>query len=519
MLEIDAPRNVKPRKRGFRYMRIAAVYDGRIWDDVTVTDDLAGYVYSMRHHPTVFVTDDASYFMRTLIAAYGGIAGEVIISDWTYQFTRVAGIKGDEASLSRVHCKAFGFRSSRERLHQLWDITAMTSTITRQLIAPPVTAHKLYTFGIDVRNWAQDNDLELRGSLAGYAAQLLRDKRFYREPRRQVPRSTNDKARHAVTGNRTELLFTPELFRTYHVASIDQRSAHHRIVQDIPLPDANSLYARGYFRETSKSTALWARRGTAIYNRTVGQAGLIYVGLWSRRTLPGEFRLRCQDFDGYRRVWLWTNTIGFVESHGSHIDGIIGAWTAKTADTGLPRFGAWAQTQIESAAPERKQWLKPTLHCTYGLLAAHGRPFQTGTRTGTGTPMSFFMLGAEIPVMAGRVHNWTPKTVNVTQRGMIEAETEIRTLLMAERLTALHHFRVLHIQTDGLHVTGSNGNVDIPWLRETSGDRWRIDELTDVMYLDDVSWIANENACLPGRDQHKRLAAIEQYRRIHGSPR
>lgn len=482
-----------------------------------VIEDMIGYVHDAP--PSAFITTDPSSFLHALDYWW------CEHPHWRFSLARIISEKGD-LTISRTKLTTFGFRACKtpeeravcpicsrgegqrkSRLHQCWDPRSMSPTPVHKIIGSAAPAD-LLRWAQDVRQWAREQNLELRSALSGYGSQLLRDERFYPTPRRRIPRATNERARPSLPGNLVRMVDIEPGPTRYNVTSIDQRSAHHRIVQELHLPDANTLFARGYFNDPENAPRLWAPRGTALFERTINQPGLLYALLTSaRRTRRGEFRLQLQDFTGQRREWIWTNSIDFLESTGTRIDGIYAAWTSSSQDSGLSQYGRFAQSQIESASPERKRWLKPLLHSTYGLLAARPRPLQTGASGHSNAGRSStFLLGARSFLVTERtISNWAPAFANVIQRGMIECETQIRSLRMAQELSDSGS-RILHIHTDGLHVEGQ-----LPLLP----DSWGVNGLTSVMYLDNVSWVAEERDCLPGRDQRERAEVIKHYAGLH----
>lgn len=498
-------------------MRLAVVHQGRKVDEATgeVFDNLRWILcedgktkgnipqYVRNAEPTVFVATDPSVFLAQLQDAFQ------YDPTWHYTLTRTnQEIMG--MGMARVKLRTFGFRGEgvrKQRLHQCWDPRGVSPTPFHRFIEGDVTHESVMEWAMDVREWARSQDLELRNAFAGYASQLLRDPRFYPHPRRKVPRATNEKARPSLPGNLIQLYVKPGP-TPHDVTAIDQRSAHHRIAQNVPIPSANTLYARGYYGDPEGAEDPWAQRGTRQYQRTIRQPGLIYAGVHSRRTLAGEYRLPVQDFQGYQRVFLYTNMVPFLEATGSHVECIYAAWTSNTADTGLARYGAWAQQQIENAPPHRRSWLKPLLHSTYGLLAARPRPLEIGHRQAKGGKHDQFLLGArEFPVRMIALKDWQPITANVIQRGVIESETQLRSLRMAQSLQRAG-CRVLHIHTDGLHVDGQ-----LPLLP----DDWAVSALTRVTYLDRVSWVSEERTCLPGRDEQQRAEVVQHYADLHAT--
>ena len=497
---VEAPRTVTPRKRTYRHMNIVAIADELIvTEDGELHDDIPQFY--LHAEPTVTVTLDPSGLLATLHAAFKDHPG------WRYTLYRTHNTDGD-GSIARVKLTTFGVRAEgkrKSRLHQCWDPRAVSSASSARFLDAGDHA-SLLRWACDVRDWARDNDLELRNAFAGYSAQLLRDPRFYPENRRRVPRLTNERARPALPGNLITLAVTPGP-TSYQVTGVDQVRAHHRIVQEIPLPSSNHLFARGYFPDPEAAEGYWATRDSTLYQNVLRRHhGLLYVGLTSRLSTKSErgLRLPLQEHQGFKRAYVWTNQLSYLESTGTLIEGVFAAWTSTSVDDGLPRYGAFAENQIQSATPARRKWLKPLLHSTYGLLAARPRPMEVGHRP-DGTFHRTFLLGArEFPVKTAKLDAVAPNFTNVIQRGMIEAETQLRSLLMARYLTE-QGCEVLHVHADGLHVTGQ-----LPLLP----DSWAVSLLSDVIYVDRVSWVAHERVCLPGRDERLRHETIQHVARM-----
>lgn len=485
----EPARTVVARNRGYVHMEMAAVVEDRVYSETgNVFDHAPSYFRTAP--PTVAITLDASHLLALLHERYAGFPG------WRYTLYKTHSDYGDRGSVSRVKLTTFGFRGNghrKQRLHQCWDPRSVSPDVSARFLDDASPA-SLLAWGCDLRAWAEENNLELRNAFAGYASQLLRDERFYPEPRRRVPKATNEAARPALPGNLITL--HADRGESHTVTCVDQVRAHHRIVQEIPLASSNHLFARGYFVDYENAQRYWAPRSSELFRQIrTRHHGLLYVGLESRMTVNREdgLRLPLQNYQGYKRQFVWTNQLDFLEATGSRVSGVYAAWTSTTVDDGLARYGEWAESQLTTASPARKRWLKPLLHSAYGLLAARPRPLEVGHLSDT-TPHTMLLGAREFPVKAVKLKNVTPVFVNVVQRGMIEAETQIRSLTMAR---TLHDAGcdILHVHADGLHVQG-----DLPLLPAT----WSVSTLTDVLYLDRVSWIARERACLPGRDERAR---------------
>lgn len=513
----NPPRTICPRKRGYKHMPIAVVHDYRLTDEtgIDIQGDLTGIVDYVRNAPpTVYVVTAAAWFLALLdddfkisvpTTVTESKSGKTEVWGWQYGLSRTH-VKRDEGETSSTHVTRFGIRSPNtrnQRMNQCWDMTTFSPSPLNKFLNGPVTHESLMTFAQDVRTWAEEQNLELKRSLSGYAAQFHRDARFYPERRRKVPTATNERARAYLPGNHVRLFIDPHTPQAYNVTSYDQRSAHHRIVQEVTLPDSNTLHARGYFHKPLDATKYWTVRGDPIYSRATRATGLLCVDLSSRATTEGEFRLPKQDYNGTRRVFIWTNEIEFIESTGSKIEGVIAGWTSTSADTGLARYGEFAQQQLAEATPERKQWLKPLLHATYGLLAANPRPITIGHRLAIGGKPGSMILGArEFPA---HTHDLKGKlaTTNVIQRGIIESETQLRSLRLAQNLTD-RGCAVTGIFTDGVHVVGNPVPVD--------DARWKQSQLTHVVYIDNVSYYSDQKPCLPGRLPAQRRRIIDDVR-------
>jgi hypothetical protein len=367
-------------------------------------------------------------------------------------------------------------------------------------IIPP-TLDGLARFATDVRAWLREQNLPIPTTLSAIGSALLRDKRFYPDARGRVPSATNERVREFLPGVHQELRTKQRTHRS--VVTLDQRGAYHQIVQDIALPDSTTLHARGYFSDP-ENAPLWLQRSDPDCASVLSVPGLVCVDAHSRRSKPGEFRPPAIDYIGTRRIYLWTNEVPFAEQHGTQIIGLVAAWVAEDNDTGLSRYGRFAQQQISSVDAYRKGWLKPSLHSAYGLLGAKPRTLRNGFLHGRGM-VETWLLG----VRPFNVHESSldhkPPLANAVQLGMIQAEVRLRTMRMANYLTT-NGVNVTHIHADGLHAIG-----DMSLFVTIDDTLWRMEERTDLTYLDRVSWTSKQGDTLPGRAMRDRV----DYRRHH----
>src|SRR4051812_27544017 len=163
-------------------------------------------------------------------------------------------------------------------------------------------------------------------SPGGVAAPLLRDSRFYPEPRRKVPRATNDKARDVLPGNYYDLRVSESELQFFTATYFDQVSAHHNVAATTPLPDANRLYAKGRFNKVEGKP--WARRGTRLFDNAMRSHGLFYVSLKNPHFHPSAFILPCQRRKGWHNEFVWSNEVQFLRETATDVLAIIAAWTS-----------------------------------------------------------------------------------------------------------------------------------------------------------------------------------------------
>lgn len=516
--------SVTPSRRKYTHRNLCTVIDRQGMDERgTIIDDVPGYARNA--DPTIFVCLDPADFLAQLEERYGNHPG------WNFKFIR-SGDKEEDGRMERVRLDRFGWYPKHEfkqrkkddrctcgrperhtihsapyengrrkqAMHMVWAPGYMAPTPSATFLSDG-THVALMEWATDFREFHHENDIPLATTFAGVASRFLRHPRFYPEPRRRVPTATNERARDYLAGVHQE--FRGSYSRNYPDAySLDQSRAYHRIAQEIPLPASDYLHARGYFVSPFDATDFWAVPGDEIYCRTINQPGIVFVQAIQSRTGKGiPYRLPTQDFYGRKKLALWTNEIELAESLGLRIEGIYAALTALTEDEGMKRYGKWAERQINASSPERRQWLKPTLHAAYGLLGARPRALKFGYRNSERGEIRDYLFGAH----QYSVHHvetrgkLQPPIANVPMLGVLQAEVRKRTITLANDLMA-HGVEVMHIHADGLHARGQLP-LDLP-------PNWTVEPATNLRYVDSVSWISDEVEHLPGRAKD----SIERWR-------
>lgn len=513
-MNIDEPRPkvVTPRKRGYVHRWIIAVRSElAISEHGEIIDDPATFAAANEGH--VWIVDDPAWLLNVMVAAHGTHL------DFNYQIIT----SEDDSPVRFVKSRVtrFGFRCKHEKgtpehdaceyrrrraMHTVWSPSDMSPNPGKLLT--DFTHGSLLELATDIRDWCEGENIPLPSTLAGIANSLLRDERFWPEPRGRVPRATNENVRRFLPGVYSD--FKGERGRRYHAVSLDQRTAYHVAAQQIATPDPTTLFARGYFNTPDKCP-IWAEPGTVLYDRTINQAGIVYVQVSVYPLRSNQVRPPAVKDAGRYRCALYTNEVELCEDNGVKIEGITAAWTSTRSDSGLPLYGAYAEKQIEAASFLRKRWLKPTLHALYGLLATRPRHVKIGHLRGSAKTDAIARIGFghEFPVKQADLGVIQPITANVAMLGVLQSEIRARSLRLARTLMEAGA-NVLHIHADGLHVEG-----EIPLIP----NEWRIEGLSELEYLDGSSWISREKDCLPGRTQETRMEIIRHRAKIiHNSP-
>lgn len=405
----------------------------------------------------------------------------------------------------------FGFKrrdgNGKSKYHYPIDPLVFCNNKTARKLYPEEKSNceALLKFGVEVREFCIANGLRISPTSGGIAGQLLRDKRFYPEDRRKVPRATNEKARPNLPGNYYELRTTAH---KYHKSALylDQINSHHKIAQEIDLPDANSLFARGRFFNPEQHK-IWLKPSNPKFNRILNtHKGLLRVRLQVPYISKDRFPPPYMRVPGERIVNIYTNELSTIHELGGRITALIAAWTSPDTDEGIKKYARWATKEItESKAP----WKKATLHAAYGVLAAQPRQLEFGYKRAKGGQIAYYRIGGGmVKVKARRTTKVIEMpTVNVIQRGMIEAETRNRSLALARELTRAGA-TILAVYADSIFVDVRNP----PLLPDT----WQIKgELHNLRFLNSVSFISMEVTKLPGVPDRDVMSHLNRLRRIH----
>lgn len=372
---------------------------------------------------------------------------------------------------------------------------------------------RMMTWGQDVRAFCQEHGVKVSPTGGGIAGQLLRHPQFYPDARRKVPRKTNAQARAHLPGNYYRL-FIDEREVVPRAAYLDMTSAHHHAAAEIAFPHADRLLRRGDWNTTddtdttvlSSGPPRWAP-GTAAYDNLMTNAmGLLRVRLSVPEIPPTKYPLPYLEKSGVRTAYVYTNELPYIYSLGAHVIGIDAAWTSFQREHGLNRYAAWALAQCGTMDPARRAWAKPVLLSAYGILAARPKMMEMGHRQADGGDLQQLPAGQRtLQAYMKKLGVRETPIANVVQRGMIEAETRVRSLKMAQLMADQGH-RVLSIYADAVFIEPAQELELLP-------APWKIEaELTALNFDNPVSFTSNEISKRPGVPAAQGRRAIRRAR-------
>lgn len=498
-------RPVKPRKTGYIHRKVIAIDREQVMLE-------NGEVFPYSDLPRLIQTEPSSI----LVANHFGPVLQFLIREFKgnerWQF-RASPIERDAYQPNRAGRKAvmkdcvigyLGFKGrNKQKGHYHYPLSPQTfvlkgiGDLRKNVPDERLTITKLMNWAKEVRDFLKENDLRLSPTSGGIAAQFLKDKKFYPEDRRKVPGHTNSKAREHLPGNFYKLYAAANgLYNNgtalYSAAYLDQISAHHTAAKEIAFPCANTLRRRG--RHSSLQDRVFAKAGTKKYDKLIAELGLFYLAFETPRLFPKDFPLpQCDKPQGYHRGYFFSNELPYLKQLGIRIRHIIACWTSPDRDYGLNKYADWASEQVNSAKETAKPWLKPTLLSTYGVLAAKPKIMEFGyAQAKSGEPKQYACGSGFIDVIAKASNQMRePLMANVIHRGMVEAETRLKSLEMARELTAEGH-TILAIYADSVFVEGSK---QLPLLKPP----WRLQEfLTSLRFQSATHFTSAQISKAPG---------------------
>ena len=482
-------------------MRILAV--GKTPYGTYVTDTTTGEVHPLTDLPKLIVQGEggvlAGVHLYTYVAALH--SKFQAFPAWTLQ------IRGRERLLRRQDRKVtvgsflplyFGFSSSgrhagnykgvhrsraKARLFHCMDLEDIAGLKT----TPDMDT--VLTHAQSILDLCAKRGVKFTGSRGGVAARLLKASPHWERGRRAAPEFINEIARDKLPGNYYGLAEGAKGRKIAKAVYLDQVASHHSIAQRIDIPHPEHLHARGHYKAALKGQHPAWLIGPAMQDFLATNHGLVaaYVTVPNvraeRHLLPPILST-----PGRRLVFLYTNELPYFDTMPlARIEHLVAAWTAPAADPAIKEYASFA-LQERNAAPGRKAL----------LLAAYGALAQRTDRKSTiyykyrDKGQSAYLPGAgrvrEVQ-RERRPNTPQPSIVNVIARGMIEAETRIRSLDYARELRS-YGVEVPSVYVDGLIVVG-----DLPLPRPG----WSVEaELTNVVFRHPSTWTSDQLSKEPG---------------------
>jgi hypothetical protein len=486
-LELFAPRTVRPRTR--RYKRLPVVALDR--ETARTETGETGFTADI---PELLPAMDSALF--AMVGAADWLASISPQLAQSYPDTWQYGVSSHERGIIRpdglkvaarvtmvIH--QFGFKGGN--YHKIIDPVSMYGHKLDVIWpGPEDRIVRLLKWAVAIRDFCDENQMEVRPTIGGISAQFLTDRRFYSGPRRKVPRAINERARHEQPGNHYALAVLPSPRQEFTASYLDQHRAHHYHARTTPLPDANSLYAFGRFTDLEEITFTEPQEGFH---------GLYCLDLCAPASEAPKFdwiNWRTKAFKQGRN-FVFSNELPHLLDMGYTVNGVRAAWGSFERDTGLPKYATFANQQLDKYGS--LPWIKPLLLATYGTLATKAgygeRIYRLAKR---GQPVEVLTGHHTLPgLLVRRANRLEPGIANVIHRGMIEAACRSESVGLAQWLEH-EGYRVLSIYADAVIVRQDEGQC-LPEIPEP----WRLkSELTHLQFINKQAFISGEMTKLPG---------------------
>lgn len=275
-----------------------------------------------------------------------------------------------------------------------------------------------------------------------------------------------------------------------HCYLVDQTSAHHNIVTQIPLPHPEDIRARGNWKQAlaGKPTPWcnpYSRVGNLIMSGEL--VGLFLVGMRTSHVGPSVKHLQlpyAQEY-GYYLRWIYTPDLRIIKnSFQLLIEMIYCGMVGVKSDEALKEYSQWALDEM-NRDKDKAVYKKSALLAALGMLAFNtvDKPIYRCWANGQEpkNPVYLPRVGLVNEHKIELPNDVEPSIVNVINRGLIESETRARSIEYARELHALG-YHVPQIYADAILVETNS----LPFIKKG----WRISHS-----LEDV-WIPRDNAFL-----------------------
>lgn len=409
---------------------------------------------------------------------------------------------------------------SRNRYLHFADCPTLTGHTSDAIYPDLCSEESLRTWGTSYRQLCRDNGLQVCSTRGKFGGAMLRDPRFTDGSRRRVPSFINEIGRSNLPGNYYELRTDEGVIKDG--LYLDITSAYHNAAKTVQFPNPAGLRARGNSRSFTEESPiggkLWAPAGSNKYDSVRRTYGLVLVRASFRGLSKGTIvhpDARTANVGSGNLLAVYTNELPLLEKSGFTIEGFEAAITSGRTDPFFKQYADSATQTLQGAPKEDRAWMKQLFLSTYGMLAKKPTKYQSVSNLG--------MTGRSItwPTSSGWIEgslkqgtkSHSPVTTNTIALGMIQADIRRNVIELARYLQTLQ-VNVLALYADSLIVDASSA---LPFLPP----EWRVKtELTNLRFLNSVSWVADEEERLPGigrdtalRESRRRAVASRAYER------
>lgn len=519
---IKAPRVVKPRRRRFQRLPVMAIYTHHATDSspeqtnaLSEDGELITEQELLERLPkmpsTLFIRMDAASYVAELDALYR----QKHPGTWNCRFiTKQSNILTPEgysrAVREQVVCHYFGWKTrGAGSFHKILDPFIFLEQRLPKQSKPYIQT--LLEWGVQLRDFCDEEGLEVRCTAGAISGQYLTDPRFYPNARRKVPRATNDSVREHLPGNYYSLTVEPKSEREYTAYYLDQGAAHHYHAATTAFPCSDELYAYGRFADVAHTvfSDVWDNfHGLYCLDLLAPQ------GRQSPRWIRDWLDHRAADPLPLEKRYVYSNELPLLRDYGYKVLGVRAAWGSLQRDEGLNAYAAYALDQL--ARRGASATLKRLLLATYGVLAITPRDSVSIYARATRGDMASVRIGPHTftGYKVQQKVKLEPRIANVLHRGMIEAACRMESIGYADWLET-RGYNVLSIYSDAVMV---EVNDDLPM--PITPEPWRLkNTLHHLRFINTQAYISAEESKVPGGIGREILKYIQQSRGRAPRPR
>lgn len=500
---IKAPQTVKPRKRTYPALPVIAIYGGQALAETGEMITERELLRNLSKMPArLFVKMDAASYVAQLDARYR----KQNPGTWNCRFitkeTRLNQTDGyARCSREQIVCHYFGWKTSgKGSFHKIIDpFIFLEKKLPKRTDKPYIRI--LLEWGVALRDFCDENGLEVRSTAGAISGQFLTDPRFYPNARRKVPRATNDRVRECLPGNYYSLSVTPRSDLEYTAHYLDQHSAHHYHAARITFPASDELYAYGRF--TDLDSCVFDHTWDDFY-------GLYCLDLLAppvRRTpvwMRDWLNHTLNEPEILEKRYVYSNELPQLFDFGYQVTGVRAAWGSHKQDEGINAYARWASERL---AENPSGWLKRLLLATYGVLAITPRDSVSLYARATKGELATVRIGSETftGYKIQQKVKLEPRIANVLHRGMIEAACRGESIGYADYLET-RGYQVLSIYSDAV-IVHANDELPPPPLC----DPWRLKRtLHHLQFINTQAYKSAEETKIPGGIGREILKYIQQ---------